>query len=530
MGRQANEEALIRIRKQEAFAVWPWPDRLIFFLLAIYGVLVLGSLLFSHIHFLPAEDAIILHQYSRNLAEHGAITYYAGGPHTEGATDFGWMLFLAAAMRAGISPMLGTALVNALSLCFIAIALLKIARIRLNAFHVLAIAGAAGLVPQIMAALSDFAVLPEALLLTLLVAATLEQRSFLAPLLAFVLCLFRPDGVLFAIPLLIWLVWMSNQRTRRIYAIAAFFIVPGILYFVWRAHYFGELFPLPFLVKADVHRFLGILVPHSFSQSLKYLLLDAALIAPLLKQRCIRRPLVLSLLAIPTLFYWAMRLDQNVGDRFFFYIPLAAAILIATCWNSIDQRRRSILLRTGAIAFLILMFGPLRREVRTFRDYQFQNVQAIAAGLQQLPSRGTLLTSEAGYLAYGSDWITYDPWGLNTARFAKHFIQPEDVAALHPDLIALHPDIATDCTPTPQWPQSYPDRAWEHMVRNVALGAHNAGAYELWFISYGSNFYRTRKHWQYGEGDPECFFLNRNSTNYAGMRSLLQQHHGHLAK
>ena len=69
----------------------------------------------------------MLHQYSRNLASHGAITYYAGGPHTEGATDFGWMLFLAAAIRIGFSPVIATALVNGVSLALLALTLLRIA-------------------------------------------------------------------------------------------------------------------------------------------------------------------------------------------------------------------------------------------------------------------------------------------------------------------------------------------------------------------------------------------------------------------
>jgi hypothetical protein len=43
------------------------------------------------LRFLPAEDAVILFQYSRNLATPGAITYLANGPHVEGATDFAWV-------------------------------------------------------------------------------------------------------------------------------------------------------------------------------------------------------------------------------------------------------------------------------------------------------------------------------------------------------------------------------------------------------------------------------------------------------
>ena len=58
-------------------------------LLAAYGAVVLLALLLAPLRFLPAEHAVILHQYSRNLALHGAIAYLPHGPRTEGATDFG---------------------------------------------------------------------------------------------------------------------------------------------------------------------------------------------------------------------------------------------------------------------------------------------------------------------------------------------------------------------------------------------------------------------------------------------------------
>ncbi len=284
-----------------------------------------------------------------------------------------------------------------------------------------------------------------------------------------------------------------------------------------------------------MHRSLGVLVPHSVTQSLKYLFLDGVLLVPLARRGCLRPFLLVSLLVVPTIFYWTMRLDQNVGDRFFFYLPLAGAVLVATCWGALEQAQRKLVLRTATAAFVILMLGPLWREVRSFRDYQFHNVQEIAAGLGQLPSRGSMLTSEAGYLAYGSDWTSYDAWGLDTARFAKHFIQPADVVSLTPDLIVLHPDIPGDCVPKAQWPQSYVDRSWEHMIRNVAIGAQipqgaqKSRTYELWYLTFGSEFYRTRKHWNYGGGDQECFFLNRSSMEYQGMVSLLERHHARPA-
>ncbi len=504
-------------------------DRAICLALAIYGITVLLTLLALPHFFLPAEDAVILHQYSKNLAEHGAITYYAGGPHAEGATDLAWMLLVAAGLRAGVSPAWFTAAVNVATLLLLGLVLLRLAGMQLTIRRLLIIAGAAGLVPQIVASGAGFAVLPDALMLTLLVASFVAQRVALSAMLALLLCLFRPDGILFAAPLLLFLQFQPGNKGPRAARIVLIFLLPGLTYFIWRMTYFHAFLPLPFTVKSDVHRTLGVLVPHSFTSSLKYLFLNTALLVPLFWRRHVTRlrplllPLAVSLLAVPTLFYWSMRLDQNVGDRFFFYLPLAAVLMVSLEWPVLEDQRRRWLLRLGTAAFIVFLLGPLQREVRSFRDYQFYDVKGIAAGLHKLP-RGTLLTTEAGFITYGSDWIAYDAWGLNTSQFAMRLVQPSDVVQLHPDLIVVHPDTQDSCLVQPGWPSAYTARAWPNMTRNLVRGASDAGDYELWLISYGSPFYRHRKHWRFAEGDRECLLIRNSSPSAAAMKAVLQQH------
>ena len=505
-------------------------DRTLCLLLAVYGVVVLLTLLVVPRVFLPAEDAVILHQYSRNVAEHGVISYYAGGPHAEGATDFLWMLLVAASMRFGLSPAMFTAAVNFVCLLLLGVLLLRLAEVRAKPTRVFMVAGAAGLLPQIVAAGAGFAVLPDALLLALMVSSFICQRVALTAALGLLVCLFRPDGIVIVVPLLVFLLLPPGNRGARAVRILLLFVLPGLAYFLWRMAYFNALFPLPFTVKSDVHRTLGVLVPHSFTSSLKYVFLDSALLLPLWWPRAGRllqpatRPLALSLLVVPTLFYWAMRLDQNVGDRFFFYLPIAAALLIALHWPVLEERERRLVLRIGFAASMVFTLGPLLREIRSFRDYQFNQVAGIAADLQRLPARDSLLTTEAGFITYGSGWVAYDAWGLNTQRFAQHLIQPSDVVALQPDLIVLHPDPPESCVLQPQWLPAYDSRSWPNMTRNLIRGASDAGDYQLWLISYGSDFYRRRKHWAYGEGDRECLLIRESSPLFGGMVAVLRRH------
>ncbi len=491
--------------------------------LQLWGAIALLALALVPARFLPAEDAVILFAYSRNLAVHGAITYLAGGPHVEGATDFAWMLLLAGAMRCGIPPFWFCALANVICLVSLALVLLHIAHRRPTVARVLAIAGAAALFRQIFAAASGFAVLPDALLLAMLTLFVAETRATPAALAALLFCLFRPDGVVLAVPLLLILLFRSPERARAATRVGLFFVAPGLLYFLWRVHYFGELFPLPFLVKTDFHRELGFLIAGSVRASLVPLLFTAVVLTPVfLLRRRSNLWFALALIGAPTLFYWSVRLDQNVGSRFFYYLPIAAALLIAMNWDALDHR---LTFRTAFLAWLLLLAAPLYRESLTFRFMQFRNVEAIAKALRALPRHGTLLTSEAGFLPYYSGWPSIDPWGLNTPEFAHRFFQPEDVLRANADLIVFHPDLGESCVPQRDWAPAYPNRSWPHMTRNLVLGAAK-GHYELWLTQYGSDFYQESKHFPPGKKDRECWLLNQTSPLLPKLQGILLRHGG----
>ena len=495
-----------------------WVERGLMWLLRIYGVVVLVGLGVVPLRFLPAEDAVILFQYSRNLAEHGVISFLAGGPRVEGATDFAWMVLIAGAHRLGVAAFGFAAGVNVCVLVGLGAVLCRLARARVTAARVLAVAGAAGLMPQMLAAAGGFAVLPDALLLAVLALAVAEEQVAGACLAGLALCLFRPDGVVFAVPMLASLLVDGRERGRRAAVVAGCYVVPGLLYFAWRWHYFGEMWPLPFVVKTDTPRAMGWLVWRSVRTSVAFLVFTGVVLWPV-RWRGRNLRFAVGLVVVPTLFYWGVRLDQNVGFRFFFYLPLAAAILLAMSWDRLGHRR-GMAVRVGFAAWAMLLAMPLWREIRTFRDEQFYRVRAIAEGLGRLPGRGTMVTTEAGFLPYSSGWTTYDAWGLNTPEFAHRYIQPGDVERIAPDLIVLHPDRGEGCVAEAGWAAGYRQRTWVGMTRNLIEGA-GTEEYELWLTSYGSEFYRRRKGWGQGQGDRECWLVRRGSRLRDGVVGVL---------
>jgi hypothetical protein len=126
-------------------------------------------------------------------------------------------------------------------------------------------------------------------------------------------------------------------------------------------------------------------------------------------------------------------------------------------------------------------------------------------------------------LPYYSGWTTHDAWGLNTPVFAHRFFRSADVGRLAPDLIVFHPDWEESCVVPPEW-RDAGTRSWPHMTRNMLLGAAE-GRYELWLTSFGSEFYRRRKHWGYGEGDRECWLVRVDSPMHDAMTQILAEHH-----
>jgi hypothetical protein len=496
-------------------------DRTMLLLLQLYGILALVCLAITPHFFLPSEDAVILLQYSRNLAQHGAITFLIHGPHTEGATDFAWMVLVAAAQKIGIAPFWFCALSNVICLLLLGLVLARLAGVRVTATGLLAVAGAAALFPQIFAAAFGFAVLPDALLLSLLVLFAVRERPLAASLAGLALCLMRPDGVVFVLPLLLFLIL---QKRKAVLPVLLCFVLPGVTYFLWRWHYFGELFPLPFLVKGTTPRTLGLVVTQSVRRSLSFLAFAAIVLVPFVRWRDgWNRRLLVSLVLVPTAFYWTMRLDQNVGFRFYYYLPLAVALLLALNWQSLGSRK-AMVFRVALFGWLVLFAMPLSRELRTFRDEQFANVKQIATELGKLSQPGSMLVTEAGFLPYYSGWTVYDAWGLNTSEFAHRFIQPDDVTRLKPDIVVLHPDPDESCLVQPGWPSAFSGRTWKHMTRNLTIGATRDG-YELWLLSYGSEYHRQRMHWQYGQGDRECWFVRRDTPQYAAITRVLAANH-----
>lgn len=487
-------------------------------IVSVIGAVATIALLLVPKFFLPAEDAVILFQFSRNLAQTGAITYVTNGSHAEGATDFLWMVLISGGIKLGIDPFWFVAAINGVFLVILGMVLLKIAGRRIELLPLLFVMGAFALMPQIFACVAGFSTLPFASLFAILAFYFLRRNDVAVPLISLVLCLFRPDGVVFAVPLLISALVIYSGRLRRVALDFGLFVLPGIGYFIWRWKYFGELLPLPFLVKSNVHRFAHLIVMSSYLDGRLFCVFAFLLLFLLLWKRLgsvENRVMLLCLVVLPNFFYFAMRLDQDIGYRLFIYLPAGTAILIAMNADKVCSRRSYFL----PFAFMVwaVVLRPLWvQELSLFRIYQFDSRKAIAEQLSRL-HHGTLITTEAGIITYYSHWTAYDPWGLNTEQYSKSPFQPSEVSRLRPDAILVHA-YPGECFVQSDWSPPYSERTWTNMTRNIVAGA-DAAHYEMWLLPFGSLRRRAAHHMQVWEGEQDCWFVRADSPLRAAVGS-----------
>ena len=239
-------------------------DRVRWLLLAVAaGVLVAHSLTYNFV----TDDAYISFVFSRNLAEHGELSFNLGSP-VEGYTNFLWTVLIALGMVAGISPevtarVLGLAC--ALGTLYVVVRLMDRALGRPSAWSA---------VPALLLACSSgFACWTsgglETQLFTLLVTiaidgvvdATVRPRAIVRAGFALALAaMTRPEGLLVAAVLgvvhlatligtfRVYRRWPS--RTADLVATLAF-VALWAPWFYWRYTYYGHLWPNTYYVKAS---------------------------------------------------------------------------------------------------------------------------------------------------------------------------------------------------------------------------------------------------------------------------------------
>lgn len=419
----------------------------------IYLLLGMLSMAFGH----PDEDAYILFIYSEIFADTGRIGFFAGGPPTEGATDFLWMIALAGFDKLGIATAYGAQLLNALGVFLIGYVVASLPCTGKRAVPVLA--GFALLIPFLRFVHAGYvgfsAPLYAALILVIFIMVWRApfSRLVFVPWLCILLGLFRPDGVIIGVLMTLSGFIIIDRRHRRSYLMACGgAAVVGVVYFIWRYSYFGALLPLPLYVKSSLEGMPSGLVSTATWLGLSAGYLVCAVFFVLIGGKDRQR---LALAGLPVALFLAAlsasHLSQNINFRF--QAPVGAILYVLTAsffaaiLSSASLRPgRIVMAGLGAAAFLFALAGDLAGwKNRIIGQFYYSYIDTFPMYVSRMLSpETTLLVTEAGRFPYWTPGKTYDLVGLNTPRAAREGASPEMIAALDPDLIFVHNDYLVE--------------------------------------------------------------------------------------
>ena len=467
----------------------------------------------------------MLMRYAQHLAAGHGIVWNIGQPPVDGATDFLFMV-LVAAIHA-----LGASLEGAVrGLCLGAHVLtVLVVYLAIRAAH-----GAPrwmGLVSALFFAIGPGLKLTEAYFGTPVfalfsavcwaLAATAINRPdpprWVAPAFAWsglVLGLIRPEGVFLAAFMLLAVLVGNGWRTSRRTVIwfAGVFAVAGGAYFIWRWSYFGYPLPNPYYKKGGGHLHIDGLHAAVRNLILYTIPFFPVFVLGLTSRRSLRAALLPTIpIALFTALWILLSNEMNYMGRFQYPvvpIPLIAWPGILLAWLP-AQREVPIVRRIGfapiaAILTLVAVWGTaiyLTPDV-AWKPVNEDGRYEVALKLRELKHSGdTIVVTEAGLVPFYSEWNAVDAWGLND-KFIAHnegHVTEGYLDSVRPQAMLIH--VADDSDFSNPW------TAMVHTLRKYAVDHH----FRL-VGSFGPDEHNLHEYWvspDFAGADEFARFLDR---------------------
>ncbi|MCK5538871.1 MAG: hypothetical protein KAI79_18740, partial [Bacteroidales bacterium] len=414
------------------------------------------SLLLSFIYFsvsllylkygFPAEDALILFRYSEILSDTGIISFNYYSEPTEGATDFLWMVLLAALHKLGINIAIGASLLNSLGVFIISYIVFNmidkisytkhpsnnliifLLLLSFLVFNKLAFASYVG-----------FSVLAYVSLMLAVYYFAWKMHLNKWLFFSIVFILFRPEAVLLFSGSVLYILVYSLQRKINIpYKHFSILIIVGIVYFIWRYQYFNELLPLPLYVKQ-----LGSAAYYSNLKDLTNLIYPSFM-----------------MLIVSVLFILVFKRDEfkisNIWIFSFIFLGLYLLIIITGHKSqNIENRYEAPLLIFLFLSYIAIIRNHLSNKIilcmnclfllvslyhtNNFFRHQtgMDDYTKTAISIKQDGSQLKIALTEAGNIPYWTKLEIFDLAGLNSKSTAKEPLTCKMLHDFSPDLIEV---------------------------------------------------------------------------------------------
>jgi hypothetical protein len=455
----------------------------------------------------PLEDAAILLRYVRNVAAGYGIVWNPGEKPVDGSTDFLFLLVASGLVKLGWQPQAAARLWDLVAHCLTIVLIYVFIRKQRESTRWAALLSAAYLAvgPALLYIWDGFGTPVFALFasLTWWLAWRIKENGnshlncALFGLCGLATALERPEGVFLAGLMLLALIFLRGPRHCKLVTLyfLAIMGIGGGFYFFWHWYYFGYPLPNPFYVRGN---------GHLFRDSLRESLINIRdLSGPFalfyVAALCSRRTAKLAVFSlIPIVGFGSLWLllsnEMNHYMRYQYVILPLVLLSWYPLWNEIREefglpnweglKKKSSAVSLGILATLGFFFLIHRgRFWSNEGKHSWDSAYDIGLMLGEFKDKHyTLATSEAGLMAYYSEWRTIDTWGLNDTWIAHHgTISQATLEREKPDVIffacAFSPIVRP--TPTPNWEFSKPWFAMVMSLKNYAdsKGYRLAGAY-----------------------------------------------------
>jgi len=399
------------------------------------------------------DDAFITFRYARNLAQGAGLVWNPHEPPVEGFTNFSWMVLCWIGELVGLSPIVTTKTLGALSAAAISWAIFDtLKRLSTERVAVLVSLSFSLCAAAHLHAASGLETTFFSLLMLATVRSALGVSKIPQPLLVLLAGLTRPEGLVFG-GISIALTWLRNpsERSRLVRQTALLLVLPGAVYFAWRWHTFESLFPNTFYVKSSGGNGIGNVLRYGvLSLPAAVFVIWAAVLKvrdrSLVLPESVRHLLVFCVASV--LSYGFFNLLMDFAWRFYFHLFPAILLLTGLLMGQVFQARgprpvRSSLL-IGALVPLFFVGVGIKATASPLLDYGPQ-LEAAHGELgrtlakSSLPAElRTIAIGDAGAVPFYSGWTTIDTIGLNDREIARKKNPTERVLNAEPSLVVVY--------------------------------------------------------------------------------------------
>ncbi len=411
------------------------------------------------------DDAFITFRYAENLVQGWGLTFNRTPPRAEGYTSLLWTLVMTIPHALGWPPVL-FAKVMGVGITLMTMGLIYLVTWTLGegysrseraigamvavalflSFPYVAVHAIAGMETALAAFL-------YATVIGVFLVREGKWRVVWLPFGCFLLGITRPEANLFSVALLIVALALLSGRERQRMAIytLAFYVFPGMAYFLWRFNYYGMLFPLPFYIKSGTIHIAGVGVTISFLATI----LPASLVPLFLVLRLRPKWSAAILTPVVLMLGYFVTIDHIMGYGYRYLYPLWPVLSliggVGVLAFLVEYRHRSGMRTVLFTIVLLLALSISLGLTRGFSDAAYY--VEYAEGLQRAhillgytlrsvawrTESPVLAIGDAGAVPYYSGMTTIDSFGLNDPFIATHFKGDRSTYILsqHPTLIVF---------------------------------------------------------------------------------------------